>query len=182
MMTTDAAQKPEGDLLIWVLIVSELAVFGIGLLLMLVLRASDPTAYAQAQSALDRTGAGVNAVLLITSGYLAARALGAARLGQRRATRGLLVGAALLGIGFLWLKGLDYAAMIAKGISPETHLFFMGFYMLTLFHAAHVVAGIVILLLLTWRCRPEQIEDGVAFWHMVDLVWVMLFPVLYILR
>ncbi len=181
-MTPDAAQKPEGDLLIWVLIVSELSVFGIGLLLMLLLRLSDPVGFVQAQGVLDRTGAGINAILLITSGYLAARALGMVRLGQTGTTRALLVGAALLGVGFLWLKGVDYAAMFAKGISPDTHPFFMGFYMLTLFHAAHVVAGIVILLLLTWRCRPEQVEDSVAFWHMVDLIWVMLFPVLYILR
>lgn len=181
-MTPSAAARPEGDLLIWVLILSELAVFGTGIMLLLILRASDPAAWAEAQSHLARSSAGINAVLLITSGYLAARALAAARNGRRALARAHLLGAGLLGVGFLVLKGAEYAEKAAQGISTESGPFFMSYYLLTGFHAAHVLAGLVVLALIGWRCEPEQMEDGVAFWHMVDLIWVLLFPVLYILR
>lgn len=174
--------KPEGDLLVWILIISELVVFGAGIVLLLIIRLSDPQGFAAAQDQLDRVGAGINAILLITSGYLAARALQFASDGLRSKARLHLIAAAVLGVGFLWLKGLEYADKAAHGISAETHPFFMFYFLLTGFHAAHVVAGLVILLLLCWRCDPDQMEDGIAFWHMVDLVWVLIFPVIYVLR
>lgn len=176
------SDAPEGDLLIWILIISELVVFGAGILLLLIVRSGDPEGYALAQSHLDKAGAGLNAILLITSGYLAARALRAARATAPGKARMYLSGAAALGIGFLVLKGMEYADKAAQGISTETHSFFMFYYLLTGFHAAHVVAGLVILLLLSWRCAPDQMEDGIAFWHMVDLIWVLIFPIIYVLR
>ena len=82
---------------------------------------------------------------------------------------------------FLIIKGMEYADKAAQGITYETHPFFTFYYLLTGFHAAHVVAGIAILLLVAWRDAPRNIETGAAFWHMVDLVWVLLFPVVYLL-
>ncbi|MGB2893678.1 MAG: cytochrome c oxidase subunit 3 family protein, partial [Albidovulum sp.] len=70
----------------------------------------------------------------------------------------------------------------AQGIGVETHPFFTFYYLITGFHAAHVAAGIVVLLLVAARARPREVEAGVAFWHMVDLVWVLVFPVIYLLR
>lgn len=172
--------RPPGDLMIWVLIVSELAVFCAGVLAFLAVRVSDPAGFAAAQAHLDGMAAGVNTVLLVSSGLLAALAVrpGTARWRQR----GLLWGAAGLGGGFLWLKGAEYADKAARGIDTDTHPFFMFYYLLTGFHAAHVAAGIVVLGLVSWRCQRAAMEDGVAFWHMVDLVWVLLYPALYLLR
>jgi nitric oxide reductase NorE protein len=92
------------------------------------------------------------------------------------------VGAALLGVVFLIVKVLEYAGKAADGIGWETHPFFTFYYLLTGFHAAHVVAGVIVLLLIAWQDTARNIEAGAAFWHMVDLVWVLLFPVLYLLR
>ena len=80
------------------------------------------------------------------------------------------------------MKGTEFADLAAQGIGTETHAFFTFYYLLTGFHAAHVVAGIVILALIGTRCTPRTVETGTAFWHMVDLVWVLLFPVIYLLR
>ena len=170
-----------GDLMIWVLIISELLVFGAGLAAFLSVRLTDPVGFAEAQTHLHRTGAALNTIVLITSGYLAALALKWRGLARRGAARLALVGAAALGVVFLIIKGVEYADKAAQGITFETHPFFMFYYLLTGFHAAHVVAGILVLLLVAWQDSPENIESGAAFWHMIDLVWVLLFPVVYLL-
>ncbi len=170
-----------GDLMMWVLIVSELAVFGAGLVAFLAVRLTDPAGFSAAQAHLHRTGAGINTVVLVTSGWCAALALAAVRAGQLARTRALLVVASGLGAVFLYLKAGEYADLARAGISFETHVFFTFSYLLTGFHAAHVVAGMVILLGVALRPAPRPVEVGAAFWHMVDLVWVLLFPVVYLL-
>ena len=170
-----------GDLMMWVLIVSELAVFGAGLLAYLALRLGDPVGFAEAQSHLHRLGAGVNTMVLVTSGWLAALAAGAAEAGQRLRLRICLALAILLGAVFLVLKGSEYADLWAQGIGTETHAFYTFSYLLTGFHAAHVLAGMVLLALVGWLGTPKAVETGAAFWHMVDLIWVLLFPVVYLL-
>ncbi|MFK5998170.1 MAG: cytochrome c oxidase subunit 3, partial [Rhodobacterales bacterium] len=96
-------------------------------------------------------------------------------------TRGLLLAAILLGLVFLGIKGMEFSSLAATGISTETHPFFTFYYLLTGFHAAHVLAGILILLLVGWKAEHHTVEVGTSFWHMVDLVWVLLFPVIYLL-
>lgn len=170
-----------GDLMMWVLIISELLIFGAGLVVFLSLRISDPIGFAEAQSHLARTSAAVNTVILITSGYLAAKALHLRLNARRTAARLALVVAAALGAVFIAIKSAEFADKAAQGISYDTHPFFMLYFLLTGFHAAHVVAGVLVLLLVAWRDTPEDVEMGAAFWHMVDLVWVLLFPVIYLL-
>jgi nitric oxide reductase NorE protein len=170
-----------GDLMMWVLIISELLVFGAGLLAFMAVRATDPTGFAEAQSHLHRMGAGINTVLLVTSGWLAALALRAAEAGQTARLRGLLAGASAFGVLFLILKTSEYHDLFAAGIGFETHAFFTFHLLLTGFHAAHVAAGILLLALVGWIATPRAVEAGAAFWHMVDLVWVLLFPVVYLL-
>lgn len=169
-----------GELMMWVLILSELLVFGAGLMALLAVRLSDPAGFAEAQDHLYRTGAALNTVVLVTSGYLAACALRARRSGRRARARWVLLLAAGLGALFLVIKGAEYAGKAAEGISYDTHPFFMFYYLLTGFHAAHVLAGVAILLLVAWRDAPRNIEAGAQFWHMVDLVWVLLYPVVYL--
>jgi nitric oxide reductase NorE protein len=170
-----------GELLMWVLIISELAVFGAGLVAFLSVRLTDPQGFAEAQTHLHRTGAAANTLVLVTSGWLAALATRAAEAGQTRRLRLLLVPAIALGGVFLILKGSEYADLFAQGIGTETHPFYTFSFLLTGFHAAHVLAGMVLLALVGWIATPRAVETGAAFWHMVDLVWVLLFPVIYLL-
>ena len=165
----------------WVLILSELAVFGAGLLAFLAMRPVDPTGLAEAQSHLHRTGAAANTLVLATSGWLAALALGAAEAGQTRRLRLLLAPALLLGAVFLILKGREYADLFAQGIGTETHAFHAFSLLLTGFHAARVLAGMALLAIVGWLATPKAVEAAATFWRMVDLVWVLLFPVVYLL-
>ena len=170
-----------GELMMWVLILSERAVFGAGLLAFLAVRLTDPAGFAEAQTHLHRTGAAANTLVLVTSGWLAALATRAAETGDIRRLRLLLAPAILLGAVFLVLKGSEYADLFAQGIGTETHAFYTFSFLLTGFHAAHVLAGMVLLALVGWLASPKAVETGAAFWHMVDLVWVLLFPVVYLL-
>lgn len=171
-----------GDLMMWVLIISELLVFGAGLAAFLSVRITDPAGFAEAQDHLHRTAAGINTLVLVTSGFFAALAVRAAEAARVAATRMWLAAASALGVVFLALKVIEYADKAAAGINVDTSPFFTFYYLLTGFHAAHVVAGIVILGIVSIRCTPRTVEVGAAFWHMVDLVWVLLFPVIYLLR
>jgi nitric oxide reductase NorE protein len=170
-----------GELMMWVLIVSELAVFGAGLLAFLAVRLTDPQGFAEAQFHLHRSGAAANTLVLVTSGWLAALATEAAEAGLTRRLRHLLALAILLGGVFLALKASEYADLFAQGIGTETHAFFTFHLLLTGFHAAHVLAGMVLLALVGWLASPRAVETGAAFWHMVDLVWVLLVPVVYLI-
>ena len=106
-----------GELLMWVLIVSELMVFGAGLAAFLSVRITDPAGFAEAQSHLHRTAAALNTIVLVTSGFLAARALELRKTGRRAAARGHLVAAMALGAVFLVIKGMEYANAAAQGLS-----------------------------------------------------------------
>lgn len=170
-----------GELIMWVLIISELAVFGAALLIFLTLRLGDPDGFSAAQDQLHRLSAGVNTMVLVTSGFGAALAVRAAEAGHRAAARRWLVVAILLGGVFLLLKGVEYADAASRGLGLETHVFFTFYWLLTLFHAAHVVAGMILLGIVAIRARADAVEAAGQFWHMVDLVWVMLFPVIYLL-
>ena len=175
-----APEELPGELMMWILILSELAVFSAGLLALLATRLTDPAGFTEAQSHLHRIGAGVNTVVLVTSGYLAARAvpLSASRPAVARA---LLVAAAAFGAVFLVVKAREYGDLFAMGIGTETHAFFTFSFLLTGFHAAHVLAGMLLLLAVAYRPAPRPVETVAAFWHMVDLVWVLLVPVVYLL-
>jgi nitric oxide reductase NorE protein len=171
-----------GELMMWVLIVSELLVFGAALIACLAVRATDPTTFAADQAQLDQTAAAANTLALVTSGFFAAAAVRARAAGRRTTARYWLLGAGSLGIVFLLVKGFEYASKAALGIGIETSPFFTFYYLITGFHALHVVAGVLLLALVAWADSVRNMEAAVAFWHMVDLVWVLLLPIIYVLR
>lgn len=178
---TETVERLPGEPIMWVLIVSELLVFGAVLAAFLAVRATDPEIFAQSQALLDREAGALNTLVLVTSGLCAAFAVRAGVAARPGRARLWLFLAIALGVVFLVVKGLEYADKAALGIDIDTNAFFTFYYLGTGFHALHVVAGIVILLLVGWRAEPHGLEVGAAFWHMVDLIWVLLFPVIYLL-
>lgn len=169
-----------GNPMIWILIIGELLVFGAFFLFFAFERARDPVLFDQSQLHLDRTIGAANTLVLITSGWLAA--LGARAEASGRNSRPLLLGAATLGVLFLVIKVREYAAEISAGFTVDTNAFFLWYYLLTGFHAAHVVAGVILLTIVAWLRGEENVETGCAVWHMVDLIWVILYPLVYLIR
>lgn len=171
-----------GHPLMWVLILSELAVFTLALCGFAVARLLDPATFHAGAAMLDPRVGAANTIVLVTSGLCAARALAAARLGRRRLARAWLAGAAALGLAFVAIKSGEYAEKFALGLTIDSDRFFTLYFLITGFHFAHVVAGIVVLALVAVPADSDTVETGAAFWHLVDLVWVLLFPVFYLVR
>jgi nitric oxide reductase NorE protein len=179
---TDVLSELPGELMMWVLIASEILVFGAGLLACLGVRIADPVQFATDQALLDRTAAAINTLVLVTSGFCAAAAVRAREAGKRGIARRWLFAAGGLGIVFLAVKAMEYASKMALGIGIETSPFFTFYFLLTGFHALHVVAGVGLLAFVSWADSLRNMEAAVAFWHLVDLIWVLLLPIIYVLR
>ncbi|WP_017431240.1 cytochrome c oxidase subunit 3 family protein [Vreelandella jeotgali] len=171
-----------GNPLMWVLILSELAVFMAFFVLYITERAAQQALFDTSQQQLDPLMGGLNTMVLLTSGLLVAFAVEAVAARRIRRTRQWLAGAAGLGVVFGAIKGVEYAGKFAAGITPETNTFFGFYFGLTAFHFAHVLFGLVLLALVSWRTNRENVETAAAFWHMVDLIWILLYPLLYLLR
>jgi len=172
----DAAQPEAGsgvEFLLWILIWSELIVFGALLGAFLLLGALDPPALTALRSEFDLPLAGMATIVLISSGFFAARAA----FGHH--PRRNLVAAALGGFGFCALKIAAFAhelPMLAamEGRLPELYMLVVGF------HFAHVVFVSGLLLLVAWRPTPRHVAAVATIWHLIDLVWLLILPVIYL--
>jgi nitric oxide reductase NorE protein len=171
-----------GDPMMWVLVCSELVAFGLFLGAFIVARAVNPAVFASGQAELDPALAGYNTIVLLTSGWAAARGAASARADRAGSARRWLLLAMVLGGAFVSIKLVEYAREIATGIGLETSVFFTLYFLLTGFHLLHVCLGIVILAVVCRRADPVHVETGTVFWHMVDLVWVVMFPIVYLVR
>ena len=171
-----------GNPMMWLLIWSELAVFGAAFIGFSVARILDLDTFVQSQDTLNRLYGAINTMVLITSGFCAALALNAQEKGRAMRARLWLGGAGTLGIVFLGIKSIEYHEKFTHGIGIETNTFYTLYFLLTGFHALHVVLGLFILAIVAWKNSKENLETGVSFWHMVDLIWIILFPLIFLMR
>src|SRR5699024_6066046 len=111
---------------------------------------------------------GLNTLVLLTSGLCVALAVEAVNGAHIRRARQWLGAGMLLGVLFGAVKVIEYAGKFSAGITPETNTFFGFYYGLTAFHFAHVLFGLALLALVSWRTSHENVETAAAFWHMVD--------------
>jgi nitric oxide reductase NorE protein len=179
-----------GDLAMWFFIFAELVVFGIFFLAYAFVRARNVDLFNASQMQLDRSSGLINTILLISSSYFVVRAVECIRHDQGKRSARWLVAAMVCGSFFVVLKLFEFAAKIDAGITMSTNLFFMFYLFLAFFHFMHVILGMVILgaiAVKAWRggysaADHGGVETGAAYWHMVDLVWIILFPLIYVLH
>jgi len=185
----------------WVFLVTEVLFFGGLFVTYAVYRARYPAAFAEASRELDVLLGGVNTAVLITSSLTMALAVRAAQLGRRRALVTMLTLTMLLGATFLGIKGVEYYHKFVEHHVPgpafrfqgeharEAQIFFSLYFLMTGLHALHMVIGIgILLVMLVWSCRGivtaeyySPIEISGLYWHFVDIVWIFLFPLLYLI-
>lgn len=190
--TAEAApgRRLPGDLAIWFFILAEMLAFAVFFAAYAFARASHVEEFNLYQQTLDRNLGAINTLLLITGSWFVVRAVQAAHRDDRPAIpRNILIGW-LCGAGFLIVKVIEYAAKFGAGISMSTNTFYMFYISLTFFHFMHVILGMVILTVLWVQARKgvygshdaHGLESGAAYWHMVDLLWIVLFPLVYVMR
>jgi nitric oxide reductase NorE protein len=179
-----------GDRDVWFFICAELMLFSAFFVAFMGSRAHQVALFDSAQLLLDWRLGALNTMVMITSSWAVAWAVGGARRGRLVAVPHLLEIAIALGAVFLGVKIFEYSAKFSAGITVETNDFFMFYFILTMIHAAHVVAGSVILAVLRNNARAgyygpgtmKGLEAGASYWHMVDVLWLFLFSLLYLLR
>lgn len=173
----------------WFFILAELTVFALLILAFAVAQALNPSLFSEGRQMLDRSTGLAMTLSLLSAGLFAALAQEQVRQDRPRQAAQLLWLALLVAGGYVALKLIEYAHLLANGLGLEHNTFFTLYWILTAFHFLHVLLGMVILAWLAEGCRRRRygaqqcsgLESGVLYWHMVDLVWVLLFPVVYIL-
>lgn len=166
----------------WVLILSEMLVFAAFFGVFSWQHAAQPALFDSSQQLLNPILGGINTMVLLSSGLFAALAIQAIADENSRRCRQYLGLTIALGLIFCTIKIAEYADKLAAGLTPETNTFFSFYYLLTAFHFAHVLFGLALLTLAYWRTSRANVETVTAFWHMVDLIWIILYPLLYLLR
>lgn len=171
-----------GNPLMWILILGELIVFAAFFVFYGAARAQEPELFAQSQQSLNAFVGGLNTMILLTSGLFVALAVEKTARAQLGRARQWLLGAMVLGVVFCVVKVVEYQGKVQAGFMPETNTFFTFYYLLTGFHFAHVLFGLILLGIALRQTDLPTMETVGAFWHMVDLIWVLLYPLLYLLR
>lgn len=195
MITEHAQTEAEpkllpGDLAIWFFIFAELLVFGIFFIIYAVVRMQNQALFNEYQDTLNREVGAINTVLLITASYFVVRAIHAIRRDDVSRCIHWLSASMIAGAGFLALKSIEFYDKFSIGIDLNTNTFYFFYISLAFFHYLHVILGMIILAAVLIKARQGKysaqehtgIETGASYWHMVDLVWIILFPLVYIIR
>ena len=173
---------------IWTFLATEVLLFGGLFTAYVVFRIKYPQLFYEGHLKLDRVLGAINTLVLIGSSLTVALGIGAIRMGKVRLLRMYLALTILLAAVFLGIKYVEYSEKFSHGLHPGTDMFFSLYFMLTGLHGIHVLAGMGVLggvLYLAGKGRYSEsyhtpVEISGLYWHFVDLVWIYLFPLLYL--
>lgn len=195
----EAIDKDRGRIGMWLFICTEILLFGGLFLLYSVYRYKHPADFHAASLNLSRFDGTLNTLVLITSSLTAALAVHELREGRTARTR-LFIGATiLLALTFLTVKGFEWAEKFQHGLYPDAPhllslpdgqiLYFGLYFTMTGLHALHVIVGMGVFgyslrSMAKGRVGPEHpilVENATLFWHLVDVIWIFLFPLFYLI-
>lgn len=175
---------------VWVLIGADLAIFALLFGSFMHDRIGQHTLFETSRHMLNANFGGVDTLILLTSSCFVALAVDAAKRDESRRVTLFLSAGVACGVAFLLSKSIEYALKFASGIAPATNAFYMWYFTLTGMHLIHVMVGTALLAMVWNKARRSVIssenrlllESVASFWHLVDLLWIMIFPLLYLLR
>lgn len=183
----------------WVFLASEALLFGSLFTLYAAYRSEWHRAFADGVAENNAILGTSNTILLLFGSYLVAVAVNRLHRDARKAAVGLLAAAVMVGFGFLVIKLTEYREHFAHGIFPGGHggyfvaapagspVFFTLYFLMTGLHAVHVIVGVLVLAwcayrIMVGRLSVHGLEVGALYWHLVDCVWIFLWPLFYLLR
>ncbi|GAA6142012.1 cytochrome c oxidase subunit 3 [Hydrogenophaga sp. 5NK40-0174] len=182
-------QRLPGDLVVWLLVLAELLTFALLFVSFAVARRVQPEVFAAGQATLDIGHGLANTLALVAASAFAAAAVRAHRFHRHGAWQWWAC-ALLAALAFLGMKSLEFAGRFRAGFDWADSTFNMLYFMLTGFHYLHVVVGCLVFVAMIRGARSGRYsaqfirtpESAAVFWHMVDLLWMVLFPLVYIIR
>ena len=175
---------------IWIFVCGDMLIFSLFFCVFTYARSKDVELFNQSQQTLAVELGALNMLLLLTSSWFVATAVNELRNGRAQKVAGLLTGAFVLGSGFVVVKIIEYGDKISHGISLHTNDFYMYYYIFTAIHFLHLLVGLGILATLIAKARNHEtvlresrsVETGAIFWHLVDLLWIVLFSLIYLMN
>lgn len=177
---------PTGKIGVWWFLASEITVFG-GLITSYIVVRLGSSGWHEAAAHVNFPLGLINTFVLLTSSLTMVLAFAAVEGGNPKRLRTSLWLTILLGLVFLGIKGVEYAGEIGAGFTPSAGIFWSFYYGMTGLHALHVLGGVVVNLILLiatlgdfLRPNEHRVELAGLYWHFVDIVWIFLFPLLYL--
>lgn len=184
-MTTSRTRHLPGETGLWVFIFMDLALFALFFVLSAIDRAHEPQVFQDGRQGL-LVGVGlINTLVLLTGSW--AVAMGTRVVPRGRPAAPWIYGAAFSGLVFLVLKTVEYVHAAQAGYSVSQDPFHTWYFFLTAYHGFHVAAGVVLLTIVANRMRKgiatdeRLIEAAGCYWHLVDLLWIGIFALIYLL-
>jgi len=179
-----------GEIGIWVFILGDMLVFAVFFGVLVTERSQNAELFEHSRATLNLTFGAVNTLLLLTGSLFVALGVSAVRRQAVRQSTRLFALAFVCGSGFVFNKGLEYSAKFSEDHGPDANDFFMYFFMFTGIHLIHLLLGLLALALM-WKISRKpaldardvrNLEAGASYWHLIDLLWIVLFALLYLMR
>ena len=177
-----------GESSMWFFIIGDLLIFGVYFVSYMIYRGQNHELFLHSQQHLNQGIGATNTVVLLTSSLFVALGTQAARGGKSVDAYRLFGLALAFGAAFPVLKLVEWLPKISAGMTPGENLFFTYYYMMTGLHLCHVLLGLVIMgfvmrdLRVSHQPNIKFVETGAMYWHMVDLLWLILFALFYLMR
>jgi nitric oxide reductase NorE protein len=173
----------------WFFILAELTVFAILFIGFAVAEQLNPEMFIEGKAKLHQIAGLINTLTLITSSFFVALALSAMHKGDGKKSAKLLVVAKLVASFYIAVKLWEYLSLFDQNIDIETNTFFTLYFMITFFHLMHILLGMIILAFMAVKAAKNKyntnnlsgFESGASYWHMVDMLWIILFPLIYVI-
>jgi nitric oxide reductase NorE protein len=183
-------KKIPGEEGVWIFILGDICVFAVFFTYYLVQRSKHVDLFDVSQATLNKNFGVVNTIFLLISSLFVVLAVRAMRLAERILAQRLIAGAFLCGVAFIIVKVFEYSERIAAHQIPTTNGFYLLYFVLTGLHLFHLIIGLGVLTALFFLARRARLskhqwaffEGGACFWHMVDLLWLVLFPLIFLVR
>jgi heme/copper-type cytochrome/quinol oxidase subunit 3 len=176
-------------LAMWLFLASEIMMFGAFIAAYVVLWTSSPGGDGTAfdKHHLSWKIACFNTAVLILSSFTMVKSVHAISKGNRAKCEDYMIATAALGALFLCVKGYEYSLKFGDNIGPDTNVFYGCYFLMTGFHGVHVLVGVILLIWCAFYVKKMDqhhyavVENLALYWHFVDLVWIFLFPIVYLL-
>jgi len=199
-VAADSADKPldrlpkagriPGNGAVWVGIYAEMTEFALMFIICFAAKVHYPAAFSEGPSQLNISAGILNTLALLTSSYFVAKAVGCVRMNQINKAVHWLWGTIAAAVFYLLVKAWEYQWNTEQGIEVDTNMFFTVYYYMTFNHFLHVAWGGGAILWAIFRLKRgaytpdshEGLEAIASYWHMIDLIWIIIFPLLYVLR
>ncbi|MGQ0698448.1 MAG: cytochrome c oxidase subunit 3 family protein [Panacagrimonas sp.] len=177
-----------GEAGIWMFIFGDMLMFSLLFLTFAWYRGENVELYAASQAQLNQVFGVLNTFLMLSSSWFVAQAIQFARRNRASLTALCFGMGFLCGLGFGVVKVFEYGEKIRAGLTPMTNDFYMYYYVFTGIHFMHVLIGMGVLAFMAMYARAgvsgeqriRNLESGASFWHVVDLLWIVLFALLYL--